>query len=136
MEGLNRRFQWKYQGPIGISKLEIPLEGANGGAKQKGGPLSLSFLIFRNSILDLIFRTLNQKIICLSVLTMIFRRLKRWTFEGWVRLLKERNAIAGREALKIRLENKVLLDVPDYVPFSIRTCGNQQQSKKKSMSHI
>ena len=65
------------------------------------------------------------------------RKMKRWTFGAWVRLLKERNAIAGREALKIRLENKVLLDVPDYVPFSLRqTCGTQQYNKKKYISYV
>ena len=69
-------------------------------------------------------------------IVFIPRKIKRWTFDGWVRLLKERNAIAGREALKIRLENKVLLDVPDYVPFSIRTSNNQQQNKKKYISYI
>ena len=40
--------------------------------------------------------------------------------ERWTRLIKEKDVISGREALKRRLEAKVLCAVPDYVPFSMR----------------
>ena len=38
----------------------------------------------------------------------------------WVRLVKEKDVISGREALKKRLEAKVMCAVPDYVPLSLR----------------
>ena len=40
--------------------------------------------------------------------------------DSWVRLVKEKDVISGREALKRRLEAKVLCELPDYVPFSMR----------------
>ena len=56
----------------------------------------------------------------LSYLEIIFRCLKKHILERWTRLVKEKDVISGREALKRRLEAKVLCAVPDYVPFSMR----------------
>lgn len=48
----------------------------------------------------------------------------------WVRLVNEKDVISGREALKKRLEAKVLCAVPDYVPFSLRSTLNAADENK------
>ena len=48
----------------------------------------------------------------------------------WIRLVKEKDVISGREALKKRLEAKVLCAVPDYVPFSMRTTLDDRNETK------
>ena len=50
--------------------------------------------------------------------------------ERWIRLVKEKDVISGREALKRRLEAKVLCAVPDYVPFSMRTTLDDRNETK------
>ena len=54
----------------------------------------------------------------------------RHIFERWMRLVKEKDVISGREALKRRLEAKVLCAVPDYVPFSMRAILNDADENK------
>ena len=55
-----------------------------------------------------------------NIISNDFRHLMKHIFERWTRLVKEKDVISGREALKRRLEAKVLCAVPDYVPFSMR----------------
>ena len=49
-----------------------------------------------------------------------FRYLTQYGLKRWIRLVKEKDVISGRDALKRRLEAKVLCAVPDYIPFSMR----------------
>ena len=57
-------------------------------------------------------------------------RLKKEGMKRWIRFIKERDVIAGREALKLRLENKIRLDIPDYVPFSVRASTSKLAMSK------
>ena len=52
---------------------------------------------------------------------LLFRNLLTLMLHRWIRLVREKDVISGREALKKRLEAKVLCAVPDYIPFSMRT---------------
>ena len=67
--------------------------------------------------LDVLIIVFNYKF---YLITIILRYLKKHILERWTRLVKEKDVISGREALKRRLEAKVLCAVPDYVPFSMR----------------
>ena len=54
------------------------------------------------------------------MLSYNFRHVMKHILDRWVRLVKEKDVISGREALKRRLEAKVLCAVPDYIPLSMR----------------
>ena len=75
------------------------------------------YIIFPNTIKEIII------IICVwynNVKIFKFRYLTQYGLKRWIRLVKEKDVISGRDALKRRLEAKVLCAVPDYIPFSMR----------------
>ena len=53
----------------------------------------------------------------------------------WIRLVREKDVISGREALKKRLEAKVLCAVPDYIPFSMRTALEEEKENGEHSHH-
>ena len=76
-------------------------------------------IIFSNTIKGITYRS----IICLwynNMKILKFRYLTQYGLKRWIRLVKEKDVISGRDALKRRLEAKVLCAVPDYIPFSMR----------------
>merc|ERR1719367_1118095 len=79
--------------------------------------LEKSFKLWRDyTVMKQIERKQNQ----ITAVNHYDRHIMKHIFERWTRLVKEKDVISGREALKRRLEAKVLCAVPEYVPFSMR----------------